>query len=790
MEQRQLTRKGSAMSKRLARASLSKGRSGWCVIYYHPVVRGENGKAKRVRRGLRTTDEARAQTLVDQVNALIEDPSMHTPGSRERAATRFDEEAVAAFYVPMQPSPHNPWAVRDEVIPLPGGRDADDGYARVQFVGTTGAGKTTVVRQLLGTDPNKERFPLTSTGRATTADMEIVISPGDFRAVVTFMPRDQVRQYVAESLQAAVASVLAGDQERDVIRRLQEHNDLRFRLKYILGDLLALRATMDRPTNDEEDDEDDADDETDSGMSQEEKADLRTQLEDYLRRIGQIAEAARAQVAVYANDFGVDLSKATRDDQDVLQELVEDWLMDNEDFHDLVDAVFEDVESRFDRLDPTLGEVARGRDNWPAKWTCKIADRSVFLKTVNRFSSNYAPNFGRLLTPLVDGIRVAGPFAPNWYADGKPRLVLMDGQGIGHTADSSSSVSTSITGRFRITDAIVLVDNAEQAMQAAPCAVLKAVVEAGYESKLIVAFTHFDAVAADNLVGRPARKDHVLGAFENAVHEVAKTLGREAESALRRLIPERIVFLAGIQARLDPAARGDVKFCIAELHRLLKGIAKTTAPTGPITFTPFYHVANLVLAIQSATESFRTVEEKIIRSEHWTRVKALTRRLGEYANEDAYDTLQPVADLKGQLLTALYKFLSEPVAWQPSTPAEGSLERDAVIARIRQEIDTRLANLARKRVKDERIPQWQAACLRRGRGSGTARKDDVVTQYEGAAPTPTNDVWAVVLRGARAPQSEDVRFLLDVCNIIGESVQAGGGVLRGWSRADDKKEEA
>jgi hypothetical protein len=754
------------------------------VIYYHPVVRADNGKPKRVRRGLNTTDEARAQALVDQVNALIEDASMHNPASRERAAVKFDREAVDAFFVPMQPEPYDPWGVRDEVIPLPGGRDAGDGYARVQFVGTTGAGKTTVVRQLLGTDPAKERFPLTSAGKATTADMEIVVSPGDFRAVITFIPRDQVRQYVEECLQAAVVSVLAGAPERDVIRRFQEHNDLRFRLKYILGDILSLRAaSQDRPAEDDEEGE--VVDASASSMSQEERADLLSTLEIYLSGIRRLAEASKAQRAVYAGELGVDPDKASKEDQEFLQEYVEDWLVDSEEFHDLVDTVFEDVESRFDHVEQ--GDTVRGKDNWPVKWTFQNANRTEFLKIVNRFSSNHASNFGRLLTPLVEGIRVAGPFVPDWYEDGQPKLVLMDGQGIGHTADSTSSLPTSITRRFRLADAIVLVDNAAQPMQAAPCVVLKSVVTSGHESKLIVAFTHFDDVKADDLVGRQARQDKVLGSFENAVHAVGKALEREAEVA-RRLNTGRIVFLAGIQTRLGPAARGDAKFSISELRRMLAAIAGMIAPVGPVAYTPFYHIANLVLAVQAATESFQSREATVVRAEHWTRVKALTRRLGVFPDKDGYDTLMPVADLWTQLLNALYKFLSEPVAWQPSTPAEESEERAMVIARIRQEIETRLLDLARKRIKEERLKEWIAAFSRRGPGSGSARKDDVIAQYGVAAPTPSNDVWAVVLRDASGstskttPPSADVRFLLEVCDLIAEAVQAGGGVLRGWSK--------
>jgi hypothetical protein len=249
------------------------------------------------------------------------------------------------------------------------------------------------------------------------------------------------------------------------------------------------------------------------------------------------------------------------------------------------------------------------------------------------------------------------------------------------------------------------------------------------------------------------------------------------------------VFLAGVQDRLDPTGRGDVKFTVRELRRLLSAIEDRVTPTGPVTYTPFYDVANLVLAVQQATESFREREEMVIRPEHWTRIKALTRRLGMFPDQDEYDTLKPVADLISSLQTELYKFLSEPVAWQPRTPGEDDEARATAIARIRQEINTRLHDLARKRVKEDRVADWIRAFSRRGPGSGNARKDDVLLQYSAAAPTPSNEVWAVVLRKEdddarrKVTAADEAKFLQAMCNLIAEAVRAGGGVLRGWSQS-------
>jgi len=50
------------------------GRPGWSVIFRHPLRRDTRGKAGlKVRRGLDTTDDARADELVGQLNALLGD---------------------------------------------------------------------------------------------------------------------------------------------------------------------------------------------------------------------------------------------------------------------------------------------------------------------------------------------------------------------------------------------------------------------------------------------------------------------------------------------------------------------------------------------------------------------------------------------------------------------------------------------------------------------------------------------------------------------------------------------
>lgn len=756
------------MSEKQYRATLSKGRSGWCVIFRHPVALAADGKQKlRVRRGLGTRDERDAASLVSQLNEILTDSAYWSLGARTRAASRFAESIVAAFYDHLSPEQRDGWTERERLLPLP---SRDDGYAKVQFVGTTGAGKTTVVRQLLGTDPVAERFPSTSAAKTTICDLEIIAGGEDFEAAVSFIAREQARHFIMECVSAAVSAHLEDSQPSEVIRRFMEHSEQKFRLSYVLGSLHP------RKSRDEDELLDDDEDEIvneDAEVTQQEQEQFAAQLQYFLGELDKLAASSKEAFLNAAKVLTIDPHRATPQERDVLQDLVEEELQNKDDFHAFVDEILDEVESRFEFI--TCGDLIRSRDGWPTLWTFRSDDREEFIRAVNRFSSNYAPNFGRLLTPLVEGIRVHGPFAPTWHEGDPPRIVLMDGQGIGHTADSTSSVSTAITKRFQIADVIVLVDNAAQPMQAAPVSVLRTLVTSGHESKLVLAFTHFDEVKGDNLIGTKAQKEHVVGSYFNAVQAIGKSSGREAEHALKRLHPDRLVFLANIQSELPEKAR----FTRSEFFRMFDAIEASIQPPPPVRHSPVYDVANLVLAVQKSTQEFHDRWKAIFgmgsRSnappEHWTRIKALTRRVGIF-KQDEYDTLRPIADLILRLQERISAFLSEPLEWDPPLPKEAAEEvRIQAVDAIRREVNKRLHDLSRRRMIDERLSGWVEAYELRGKGSTKDRAKDLVDLYETAAPIPNE-----------MPGPDANEFLFELRELVAESVEEGGGQLRGWTR--------
>ena len=758
------------MGKPMYSASLSQtqGRSGFAIIFRHPARRDDaSGKpGVRVRRGLGTRDEAEAERLRDELNVLLGDPKYHDAAARAEAERRFDTRVVDIFFDKMVPEETDFAALREAVIALP--ESGPDGYRRVLFLGTTGAGKTTLVRQLIGTDPVKERFPSTSTAKTTIHDIEIVLAEGDWRAVVTFASSDEVREYLNECISAAVLAAARGADDAEVLRHLLNHVNQRFRFSYVLGN----GPNVAPRSSDFDDDEEESVDELDLPYEEDRHSiDVRSTAEMLARTVEKLRELAGR----LGDGLRAELNVGDHDDERVAEELFEEeldnLLRDDEGFHQVADATMEEIEKRFDLLPP--GEVRKTRQGWPLTWSGEwpVEERAAFIRAISRFSSNYAPLFGQLLTPLVNGVRVAGPFTPAWNGSEVPQLVFLDGEGLGHTPKSSSAVSTAVSRRIEAADAVLLVDSATQPMQAAPLAAMREVVATGNARKLIIAFTHFDEVKGDNLPNASAKVHHVLASAENVLATFGEDLGPYAERALRQRLESARFFFADIHEPLsDVTASG--RRTISQIRKLLDAIDAVIDRPEPAEARPVYDRMNLVLAIRAAVGAFHEAWRPLLglefkpgfTKEHWTRVKALSRRLAT-GWADEYDTLRPIADLRKELVERIYVFVQQPLRWEGPEPADD--QKQDYFDAFADNLGRRLLEVCTRRVWHERMAQWQDAYVKHGTGSTFVRAriigDDI---YEPAAPVP--DV---------TPSPDRNQFLRDVITEVESAADETGSVL-------------
>jgi len=657
---------------------------------------------------------------------------------------------------------------REQVLPLP---TLAKGYARVLFVGTTGSGKTTLMREFLGINPTTENFPPASGGKTTTADIEFVLTPGPYKAVVTFLSQEVVLTYVRECLLAAAQAYYKQEDPKAVAGALLEHAEQRFRLRYILGQSpLLLRR--------------------DASIEEQQFAAI---IQSYQNAICALVDTVRASIEDELDHLEADVSD---EDHDIhAQYQLEQLLVTKYSFQALINSIIAAIQQRFQRL-PSGGKLEVDDNQWPLSWSFETPGRQDFLRTIHLFSSNHYTSFGKLLTPLVQGFRVAGPFRPWWRPDLAPRLVLIDGEGLGHTPKTVDNLSPYTTSLFEKVDAIVLVDHAKSPMQAGAQAILETVVASGYASKLFISFTHFDEVHGDNFADRQAREEHVKNSLDQTLLDIGIKFGQRNKQTLKRSLEGRVFFLSfpppshSTKQRDDQVPSEEIIETQGELRRMLEAIETIEVPPPPDGLQPTYNENRLFSFIIKAFQAFRARWRALmaissspeVRPEHWTRIQALSSRVYKWSQEE-YQNLKPVADLMRETTEQVRKFLEQPVRWTP--PDYGSEEmRQAAIDQIAREFYQRLYNFVRSRMIITPRADWTTAYRRSGPGQAKVRARDIDAIYSTVAPTFT-DVGKRLDAQDPPPSTatQDIMeenwngddSILQLTTLVKEAILAGGG---------------
>ncbi|HIB85565.1 MAG TPA: hypothetical protein EYO59_13490, partial [Chromatiaceae bacterium] len=319
-----------------------------------------------------------------------------------------------------------------------------------------------------------------------------------------------------------------------------------------------------------------------------------------------------------------------KEDQNAALDLVEEQARESDEFLALSSDILDEIRSKFENINS--GQLDKTTTGWPKSWSLNkpLNKRQEFLNSVRFFSGIAHHSWGKLLTPLVNGMRVSGPFKPAWAED-QPHLVLIDTEGLGHKANATADLPEQTLALLHEVDLIVLVDSAKNSMtNFAAGKALEGVVNSGHTQNLVITFTHMDAVKGENLKGQ-AKLDHIFAGVRNvAENQLAKNVSAEAARHLLQHL-ETNTFYVGKIDKADP------KPAIPELNKLLTCLINAQPPVfEPVAF-PEYSQDNLVLAIQEASNNFRQQwDGRLSISPHpefspceWQSIKALSRRYAE-----------------------------------------------------------------------------------------------------------------------------------------------------------------
>jgi hypothetical protein len=590
--------------------------------------------------------------------------------------------------------------IREQHLPLPG---KEQGYRSILMLGTFGAGKTTTIRQLLGTHPVKEKFPATNPGKTTIADSEYILTPGgEYSSVITFFDLETIEGHLLENLISAGHGVVKQESDFKLFMRLLDHQGERFRFSYLFG----------APRSDKKDDFDD-----DSEELPRLDPRYRDAIEAFQPVINGVKELA-TKTATTAETHGRSMSWPDAIVQNYIDEQIDEEFSRSSLKEEFLDVAVDLIINRIEAIE--YGEYFYDDTGWPLAWRFTSPDRAEFLGKISPFTSNSRKRFGELLFPLVNGVRVSGPFIPNW-ADTDYKFVIADTQGLEH-----SQVGNAQSSDMEKFDFIALVDNSVQPLLAAPWGVVSYLATTGGSKKLRFLFTHFDNVRGDGMETQRERRDYVLAHLENKIQEQSEAIGPVATRELNRKAATDAYYLGALHEVLD-TDNPEHALTIRQLKKFLSDISteedEEDSDELPI---PVYSRKILIEAVKSASSGFRKRWLGYLGIDynpdypkaHWATMKALTRRLAEgWADEHSH--LAPVAQFRTEIETNIFRALSKPDQW--TTNGADQDEKDQVVQRIAAELRPKFRDLADHRIAATKRSTWYDAFSQAGTGSSKLR---------------------------------------------------------------------
>lgn len=470
------------MSESKVSYKIPNGKGTYVLSFRHPVVKDAHGYGKKVQRGTGTSNQEKAKNLAEQLRELLNDEKWHVKGTKIEALKRYDSIVVDAFYNCIPDVIESNYAL--DSIPM---KTLGDDYPCIALVGMSGAGKTTLLRKLMGT--TADVFPTTSNNRTTTCDMEIIRSDiSQYKLAVQFISRNELEADLMDNMYAAINYVLTHQEtidDTELLTIILNHSEMSTRLTYTLG-------LYEAEADDDGDDMSSGDDLKDDFSISEYEIDPKERdawllgIENRIKSISNHYKEKELEISTFDIE----------NDDEVLS---------------IVDDIITAIIQKFSILQG--GQKIPSKAVWPDGWYFETQSRDSFIRTAKIFVSDNYRAWGKLLTPIVRGIRIEGPF----IEDGKERvepMVITDGIGLGHSTNSTA-VPTSVLKRCAHADVIVFVDSAGNPMIANAKEALKSLVEVGYADKLIFAFSKMDQVDGSNYRNMADKKRHVKQTLNN-----------------------------------------------------------------------------------------------------------------------------------------------------------------------------------------------------------------------------------------------------------------------------------
>ncbi|MFA6196542.1 MAG: ATP-binding protein [Sulfurimonas sp.] len=502
-------------------------------------------------------------------------------------------------------------------------------YPKIYLLGSTGAGKTSIVRAIL--DTAGDAFPTTLQTRTTVAPTEYVISAGiPFKSTFIFKQRDEIENSLTEIVENAIdKAILLQSNENiednnSVLSYLEETPDERFRLKYILSE---------------------------AQLKEFDKYIIETILP-------KIEDKQNEEKSLNSNIIKAEISYLSNLMLDAIIDKTEEICPDYKLFSDELYII----------------------ENIAIKKEFILKNKTLLKSELNSIS------------PLIEYARIEGDLSASWIPK-EFSFILIDGEGIGHNLkEVKSSLSTRHLDFFNFSDSILLVEKSDDPFITGGKNAIETIFLNGYSKKFKLIFSKADKVDVKDYKSALNRR---VGNVENALKD---------SNIQFNLAPNQKYYLSNLDKSADETTQ-------KELKKLFKTIRDEFSAHQENLIDLEYDFETLLLKLNT-TEFLKQWENKL-ESEHWTIIKAFTKRM--ILLEGEYRHLKPVLEYHTLIMQEINLFLQ--------TPNHLNSEVYYAQNQIKQKFSTTLLEYIRNDFMKNNQKDWLDAFEQKGEGSSKIRKN-------------------------------------------------------------------
>jgi len=317
-----------------------------------------------------------------------------------------------------------------------------------------------------------------------------------------------------------------------------------------------------------------------------------------------------------------------------------------------------------------------------------IEQKSNFI---NRNKELLQTNEGSI-SLLVEYIRIEGEhLLADWLKPLDLEFLLIDGEGIGHSlTEKRDTLSIRHYNFFDYCNHIFLMEESKNPFISGGQSAIESIFLNGYKNKFKLIFSKIDEIN-DNDKNRFLRRR--LSNLENALNEQKIAFGLENKNTykLEKLNENKIT-----------------EYSQREIKKLFIDI-KTQEES---IFIPLEYDFNDFFS-NLETKKFISYFRQKIDIEHWTRVKAFTKRMKNKQLE--YDTIKPISEILTFIMKDVNIFLQH----------KEQLKADVMNSqnKIKQELSKELRKYIYRELIVQNSHLWNQAYLEQGKGSNKRRKD-------------------------------------------------------------------